>query len=240
MNASQESAPAARSSAVDLAIVQIRSLIRERSLMVGDGLPSEVDLAEMFGASRNTIREAVRTLKAYGLVESRQKVGAVLIDNRRAAMTDLLSTAMDVSADAFRDIQGFRRLTEMNLAETVVGRLDEMCLERMARANRAMAATGDPIEAAKLDFGFHMLLVESAGNRTLAESYGMLEPVICRLMELGKSQRSALHAAAAEHDNILLALRAGDRIGFTFHMDRHLDAGLQFIPASGAAPAPSS
>ncbi len=240
MNASEEGAPAGRSSAVDLAIVQIRSLIRERSLMVGDGLPSEIDLAEMFGASRNTIREAVRTLKAYGLVESRQKVGAVLIDNRRAAMTDLLSTAMEVSADTFRDIQGFRRLTEMNLGETVVGRLSEACLERMALANRAMEATDSPIEAAKLDFRFHMLLVESAGNRTLAEIYGMLEPVICRLMEVGKSQRAALHAAAAEHDNILLALQAGDRIGFTYHMDRHLDAGLQFIPASSASePTPS-
>ena len=231
---------AGRSSAVDLAIGQIRSLIRERSLMVGDGLPSEVDLAEMCGASRNTIREAVRTLKAYGLVESRQKVGTVLIDNRRAAMTDLLSTAMDVSADTFRDIQGFRRLTEMNLGETVVGRLGAVSLERMALANRAMEATDNPIEAAKLDFRFHMLLVESAGNRTLAEIYGMLEPVICRLMEVGKSQRSALHAAAAEHDNILLALRAGDRIGFTYPHGPPPRCGPAIHPGLRARAAPTS
>ena len=110
MNAIRGREAVDRSSAVDLAILQIRSLIRERSLVVGDGLPSEMELAEMFGSSRNTIREAVRTLKAYGVVESRQKVGAVLIDNRRAAMTDLLSTAMEISADTFRDIQAFRRL----------------------------------------------------------------------------------------------------------------------------------
>lgn len=226
-----EGEPGERSSAVDLAIGNIRSLIRERGMIVGDVLPSEIDLAETFGASRNTVREAVRTLKAYGVVASRQKVGAVLIDGRRAAMTELLSTAMEISADTFRDIQGFRRLTEMNLADVLAGRMSEEVLEQMASANDAMRITGSPIHASELDFQFHMILVESAGNRTLSEIYGMLKPVICRLMETGKSQRLVLHTAAAEHAEILSALRRGDRIAFVYHMDRHLDSGLQFIPA---------
>lgn len=232
MEQAAESDLAGKASAVDLVIGNIRSLIRERGMTVGDVLPSEVDLAEIFGSSRNTVREAVRTLKAYGVVASRQKVGAVLIDGRRAAMTDLLSTAMEISADTFRDIQGFRRLTEMNLADILAGRMSPEALEQMAAANDAMRTTGSPIQASELDFQFHMTLVEAAGNRTLTEIYGMLKPVICRLMETGKSQRRVLHAAAAEHAEILCALRRGDRIAFVYHMDRHLDSGLQFIPAS--------
>lgn len=219
-----------RSSAVAVVIGRIRKLIRDRGLRVGDVLPSEIDLAEMFGSSRNTVREAVRTLKAYGVLESRQKVGAVLIDGRRAAMTDLLSTAMEISADTFLDIQGFRRLTEMNLADLVMGRMSDDSFERMDAANAAMRATENPFEASQLDFMFHMTLVEAAGNRTLAEIYAMLKPAVCRLMEAGKSQRSALHAAADEHADILSALRRGDRIAFAYHMDRHLNAGLRFIP----------
>ena len=43
-----------RRSAVDLAVEQIRTLIDTRGMRVGDVLPSEKDLASMFGTSRNT------------------------------------------------------------------------------------------------------------------------------------------------------------------------------------------
>ena len=225
-----------RDSAVDLAVGSIRALIRTRGMTVGDVLPSELELAGMFGSSRNTVREAVRTLKAYGVLESRQKVGAVLIDGRRAAMTDLLSAGIEISAETFRDIQGFRRLTEMNLAEILMARMTGEALGRMASINAAMEATPDVLESSELDFQFHMVMVESAGNKTLAEIYGMLKPVIRRLMEIGKSQRAALHGVAAEHSEILSALGRRDRIAFAYHMDRHLDAGLQFIPPRGGDP----
>ncbi|URK86739.1 GntR family transcriptional regulator [Rhizobium sp. RCAM05350] len=57
----------ARASAVDGMVDHIRGLIHERGLTVGDVLPSEAELAVMFDASRNTVREAFRTLKAYGV-----------------------------------------------------------------------------------------------------------------------------------------------------------------------------
>lgn len=223
-----------RQSAADLAVRQIQALIRDGGMMIGDVLPSETDLAGMFGASRNTVREAVRTLKAYGVVESRQKVGAVITDHRRVAMTNLFSFAIDISADTFRDIQGFRRLTEMNLAEVLVGRMSPITLDQMSRLNELMAATTDPIQASEFDFQFHQTMVEAAGNQTLTEIYGMLKPVIRRLMEVGKSQRTALDSTAGQHTDILAALRGGDRIGFVYHLNRHLDAGLEFIPNARA------
>ncbi len=42
----------------------------------GDALPNEDDLAARFGVSRSSVREAVKTLSAKGLIESRQRVGA--------------------------------------------------------------------------------------------------------------------------------------------------------------------
>jgi GntR family transcriptional repressor for pyruvate dehydrogenase complex len=230
-----------RPSAVDTVIGQIRDLIRRRGLAVGDVLPSETDLAGMFGAGRNTVREAVRTLKAYGIVESRQKVGAVITDRRQEAMTDLFSFAMDISADTFRDIQGFRRLTEMNLAPILVGKLPEETLRLLAETNERMAGRTDPAEASELDFRFHQIMVDAAGNRTLSEIYGMLKPVIRRLMEAGKTQRKALDGAVEEHAAILEALRSANQIDFLYHMNRHLDAGLEFIPDARAprhTPAP--
>ena len=218
-----------RGSAVDDVVRQIRVLIRERGLGVGDVLPSEVELAAMFDSSRNTVREAFRTLKAYGVAESRQKVGAVLTDQHQTAMRDLFSFAMEISVDAFRDIQGYRRLTEMNLFDLLAGRLTDQALAEMETVNVAIQSAEDPERASELDFQFHRLLVDAAGNRTLSETYGMLKPVIQRLMLAGKSHRLTLETVVAEHRDILQALRDRDRIAFVYHMDRHLSAGLEFI-----------
>ncbi len=218
-----------RGSAVDDVVRQIRRLIRERGLGVGDVLPSEVELAAMFDSSRNTVREAFRTLKAYGVAESRQKVGAVLTDQHQNAMRDLFSFAMEISVDAFRDIQGYRRLTEMNLFDLLAERLTEQALAKMEAVNAAILIAEDAERASELDFEFHRLLVDAAGNRTLSETYGMLKPVIQRLMLAGKSHRLTLEAVVAEHRDILRALGDRDRIAFVYHMDRHLSAGLEFI-----------
>jgi DNA-binding FadR family transcriptional regulator len=212
---------------------QIRDLIRERGLKVGDVLPSEVGIAEMFGASRNTAREAIRVLRTYGIVESRQKVGAVITDRRNAAMMDAFSFAIEISAEAFQDIQGFRRLIEVNLADALVTNIDEPTIADLETINAAMLASTNPGEASNLDFRFHRLLVAVAGNRTLREMYDMLEPIIRNLMENGKSIPRRLESANRDHQDLVAALRARDRIAFAYHMNRHLDDGLHIVAGEG-------
>lgn len=226
----QSDATSDKHSTVDHVVTQIRDLIRDQSLEIGDVLPSEVDLAARFGAGRNTVREAVRTLKAYGVLESRRKVGAVITDQRQAAIANLMSITMEISADSFRDIQGFRRLTEMNLFTMLDGNLNAELFDTLDSANARMAAATDPVEASEHDFAFHLGLIKAAGNQTLSEVYTMLKPAVCKLMESGKSNRGALDAAVGEHAAIIGALRDGSRIDFLYHMNRHLDAGLEFIP----------
>ncbi|WP_226783238.1 FadR/GntR family transcriptional regulator [Oceaniglobus trochenteri] len=221
---------AATMSAVDQVVGQVRDLIRDRSLKIGDVLPTEAELSEMFGAGRNTVREAVRTLKAYGILESRQKVGAVIIDQSHSAAVKLFSYALDISTESFRDIQGYRRLTEMHLFDGLMKHMTEQDFEAMEQANSEMVAAADVVEASSWDYRFHQSLVDAARNNTLSELYRMMRPVICRLMEVGKVQRSAREGAASEHEDILSALRERSAIDFAYHMNRHLDAGLVFLP----------
>jgi len=229
-----------KASAVDDVVRQIRAMIRERGMGIGDVLPGEAELAVLFDSSRNTVREAFRTLKAYGVAESRQKIGAVLTDHHQHAMQRLFAFAMDVSVDAFRDIQGYRRLTEMNLFDLLAGHLTSAMLGELDALNATILTAETAEQASQRDFQFHMLLVDAAGNRTLSETYGMLRPVIQRLMMAGKSQRLTLETVVSEHAEIVAALRRRDRIAFSFHMDRHLDAGLQFIPEAPRTAPPTN
>ena len=115
-----QSGAAASGTAVEALVRSIRGLMRERTLGVGDHLPNERELGEHFSASRKTVREALRTLKAYGLIEVRPKVAAIVINGAVEAEFDLFAFSMDVSRETFADVQAFRRLVEVGVGEQVV------------------------------------------------------------------------------------------------------------------------
>ena len=68
--------PLRRQSVVHLAIEQIRRMISSGALSPGQRLPAERELAELFGVSRPTIREAIRVLGFSGAVETKQGSGS--------------------------------------------------------------------------------------------------------------------------------------------------------------------
>ena len=234
-NELNEEAPSG--SSVDIAVEHLRRFIMKQGMQEGEVLPSEADLAIRFGMSRNTMREAIRTLKAYGLVESRRHVGAVIIDRRREAMMNLFSFAMDINIDSFRDVQGFRRLIEINVTDALMKRADQSYLDVAAAINQRMRDATDAAEGGELDYQFHRTLVDSVGNRTLSEIYGLLQPVISRFCELGKtSPKGGGLRAYEEHALILDALRRKNSIEVAYHYSVHLDSGREFIRGSSAAP----
>lgn len=217
-------------SAVDELVVQIRSYVRERGLVVGDVLPSETELATLFSASRNTVREAIRTLKAYGVVESRQKVGAVITDRRHEAIMEVFSFAIDLSAETFRDIQGFRRLIEINVADALLRVEDQSYLDRAEEFNERMRLAGNDQLAGELDYEFHRALIDALGNRTLSEIYQVIRPVICQLTVLGKERRKGVESTYQDHIRILQALRKRDRFAIAHYYSTHLESGIEYLP----------
>jgi DNA-binding FadR family transcriptional regulator len=144
---------------------------------------------------------------------------------------DLYSFGFEISADTFEDVQGFRRLIEINLAEAIFARIDAAILARLRQINEDLRSA-DTRKATELDFTFHETLVGTAGNRTLSDVYSIIRPIIMRLMQLGKEVRVAVDGTYLEHDDIVTAIEARDRIAYAFHMSRHLRAGLRFVPTS--------
>jgi len=217
-------------SAVDLAVRQILDLIRDRGLAVGDVLPTERELCELFGASRNTVREALRTVRTYGLIDPKPRVGAVLADRQSAAIQNFFAAQMDISRTSFHDIQGFRRIIEIGIGDRIILDASAAEIDALDGVNDLIEASADTDEAARRDFDFHLALVKLAGNRMLVQTYQFLSPVILHIMTVGKSIRPVLSETRKAHAEIIAALRARDRIAYSYLMSRHLDSGLRFIP----------
>ncbi|MXU65731.1 FadR/GntR family transcriptional regulator [Oceanomicrobium pacificus] len=222
-------------SAVDQLVDAIKMMIATEGLSVGDPLPSERELGERFNAARNTVREAVRILKAYGVIDVRPKVGAVIVNRQMDAVLNLFSFQLTLTRETFMDVQGFRRLIEVGVADALIAQCTGDDLARLAAINDSILTATSEEDAAARDFAFHAALLSIARNDTVLAVYRTMEPLICRLMRTGK-QTDGLVKTHEAHAEILEALARRDRLRFQFYMSEHLDQGLKYIDGSVAPP----
>lgn len=217
----------ASQSAVDDLVAKIRGLISERGLGVGDNLPTERELCEHFQTSRNTVREAMRILKAYGIVMVRPKVGATIIDDRMERALDLFAfNTLAVSRATFTDIQGFRGLLEVGSVDTLLDRITAQDITDLTRVNNELQDAETAIDASEVDFRFHTRLIEVLGNKAVLDVYKIMKPVILKIMVRGKTRRTFSTTTLSEHADIIAALQARDRVAYQYRMKTHLQAGF--------------
>lgn len=230
----------AKVSAVDRLVEQVRDLVRERGLVIGDALPTERDLGELFQAGRNTVREALQVLKAYGIVEVRPKIGAVLSDRHEDAVRKLFAFQNDISPASFLDVQGYRRIIEVGVCDHIILHATAADLEHLDAVNARILQNRSVDDAARCDFAFHEALVSLVGNRTLLASYRLLQPVITQIMRVGKATKPVQVDTHQAHSQIINALRARDRVAYTYLISRHLEYGLQFVGTENGGRAPTT
>lgn len=221
-------------SAVDAMVLKIRGLITEGGLGVGDSLPTERELCERFQASRNTVREAMRILKAYGIVTVRPKVGATIIDDRMERALDLFSfNTLDISRRTFNDIQGFRGLIEVGSVDAIFDHVRAADITEMRSINAQLRGAGSIAEASEADFRFHLRLVSILRNRAVLDVYRIMKPVIIRIMERAKELRDFNIDTYEQHTTVVDALELRDRIRYQYALQSHLKLGLTAFEDEG-------
>ena len=176
---------------------EMEAMILNGELAVGERVP-EMELAERFGVSRSPVREAVRALDSVGLVEVIPNRGAFV---RKIELAEALEV-YEVRAALFW--QAGRMMAERG-AEADVRRL------RQLHDEMAMAADVHRFEDyAPLNFAFHELIVDAAGNRTLASQYRMLVKRLRLFRSRNLMFGDTLTLSHREHEAIVRAVEASD------------------------------
>ncbi len=188
-------------------------MILDGSLEPGTHL-REQQLSRALGVSRNTLREALRSLVEQGLVTHHPHRGVVV--------TDL---AEDDVADLFR----LRRVLEGD----GLAAIDAAGIDALGAATDDFAtslAAGDIVEALEHDFAFHRILVGALGSARLSAAHARTQGEL-RLVML-QLDRDYEPPQVAEHRAIVDALAAGDRARAASALADHLDRAqqrLQFL-----------
>jgi len=149
----------------------IEEKLRSGEIVIGDKLPGERALAEQFGISRASVREATRILDAMGLVRSGvgsgPNAGAIVISEPSAALAWALRMHVATRALPVADLVETRVLLETQAArKAAAGHPDRAdILRRAGELLDQMDHPGIPTaEFHALDAQFHILLTSLAGN----------------------------------------------------------------------------
>ena len=215
-------------SAVDTIVENFRTMIETGALRVGDDLPTERDMAEQLGVSRNTFREAIKRLEAYGIVETRQKQGARIVNKSVDAMISILSFRLGADEQTFLDVQHFRGILETGLVTDIVANVTPADVEELTEINERLATMRAVVTLAEIDLAFHKRLLSVARNDTALKVYDVLSGVILQIMTLGKAQNGS-ELALTSHRAIIAALAKGDRDGLQRELSDHMSLGLRYL-----------
>lgn len=202
---------------------RIRSLIALDRIAMGSRLPSERELAQRLGVSRQTVREALIALEFDGHVDIRGGSGVYVCATAKLSA----GVAPLVLGESPEELVNARAVLESCVASLAAARQNEEGLRRVEEALQAMredlAVGRRPVESDRL---FHIGIAQMCGNAVLAALVGVLfdgrnNPATLRMCHRSESA-ATWRVAIAEHEAVLCALKARDPQSAAAAMDHHL------------------
>lgn len=194
-------------------VEQVADLLRER-IAAGDWptdtrIPTEPELVALSGASRNTVREAVRALTFAGVLETRQGDGTY-VRNR----IDPSATMRALGRAGLREHLELRSLLEVEAARLAALRRTPT---ELAELQALLAVRGDKAEGAAdladfiaRDVRFHRKIAAISGNPALAALYDFFAVSIEQHLADSLRDTRLPEPGEAEHAAVVAAIAAGD------------------------------
>lgn len=204
----------------------IEDAIHNGKILIGEKLPSELELCTQFGVSRTAVREALRMLSAKGMISIEKGRGIFVRGLTSQNVTDPMHSYLKtkVGASYIIDIIEAREFIEPEIARIAAFNRNDQNLEKLRADVASMKAfVGVPFDWARLDMNFHLNIAYSTQNNLLPL---MLKPVF-RLMPEIKSKivadvPEARESAIEWHSRILNAIEIGDSELCYSEMKKHL------------------
>jgi GntR family transcriptional regulator, transcriptional repressor for pyruvate dehydrogenase complex len=221
-------APVAVARASSAIAEQIRTAIVTGQLGQGDRLPPERELAEQFGVSRVTVRDALRALEAMGLIDVRvgARGGAFVTVPSGEVVGQTMSDMMMMQAITPEDIVEARLIVELGAVTIACSRASDADVVHLRElCDRGREALTAKTYTRELSWEFHALLAELTHNGAVE---GLTQSFRSSLtMHLIRRQEGsrAFERTVEEHDRILEALERRDGAAARREMATHLLRG---------------
>lgn len=213
---------------------EIRRRVATGQLQEGTALPPEAELMSQFGVSRPTLREAFRILESESLIVIRRGAhgGARIRLPTPEVASRSFGMLLQLRATTLADFWEARLLIEPPLAARLALRRTQADLKALkASLEEHTGCMDDPTRFAATSNHFHHLVVELAGNQTMALLVGMLDEITSDqsrravVDQAGKVDQEALNRTATRsHRKLYDLIEAGDAVAADALWRKHIES----------------
>jgi GntR family transcriptional repressor for pyruvate dehydrogenase complex len=176
---------------------QIRESILAGEFSPGDRLPPERELAELFGVSRPSVREALNMLAASGLVSSYQGGGTVILSLVETAagnpLTELIRSQQERALDVIEVRKGMESWTAFYAAQRALPEDIRRLEEIIAGMRRNLEGT---LPSEDLDANFHIVIARATHNIVWQH---LMQTIFDAMKEFQQSVWRAVYLTAEDH-----------------------------------------
>ena len=190
---------------------QIQRLIVDGVLTPGELLPPERQLAEQFGVSRNSVRDAIRALELTGFVIARHGEGNVVADVSADTLVAPIATLLLHKRKLVAELLDVRRMIEPALAaRAAVHASDEEIAHLEEILDRQRQKTGRGESTVEEDSQFHYSIALAAGNSVVRKLLDVLMDLLRETRARSLQVEGRLERSLAGHRRVLHAIQHRD------------------------------
>jgi GntR family transcriptional repressor for pyruvate dehydrogenase complex len=212
---------------------QIMDLISRGELKPGDHLPSERELCKDFGASRSSLREALRCLSIVGVLNARVGEGTSVAEDGEKFLRKIIEWRLITERHDIENLLEVRMALEGVSAANTARHATEEQVEALRKLVAKMQASLDDEKAfAALDLEFHVAMAEASGNELVSDLIALVRGQLLKALHKVLVVPHALPAALKEHAAIFEAIERRDQDGARRAMQAHLLAHLMRYTAA--------
>jgi GntR family transcriptional repressor for pyruvate dehydrogenase complex len=212
--------------ASELVCEKIKENIKNGTWRINERLPSENDLADMFGVNRLTVRSALQKLNALGIVETRTGSGSYIVE---FDFTDHIKevSVFYMEPELLENVSEVRELVEIECVKLAIERgtpeefekLEELIQDYSRKqVVRLHTPTLKNIQiCAQADVAFHKQIVDMAHNKLFSYAFTVAQQSIYQyvlILDKKRVEHSTLartdEKVLSIHKNIFLAMKSGD------------------------------
>jgi DNA-binding FadR family transcriptional regulator len=213
-------------------LVQVENQIIEGRLKTGEHLPSERELAKLLGVSRPSVREALRILEAFGIIESHRgggpSSGSTIATQPTEALTNLLRLHLALSGIDIDDLLDVRICLERWAVRSAAQHVNKHQALEIRRKLEAMRAPSlSEREFLAQDAEFHVAIARASGNMLISYLMEALRNAVSDLLtaayEGQPNWSETSNQALEDHARILEAIERHDQTAAAELVEEHIE-----------------
>jgi len=214
--------PIDRTLVVDEVIGRLVALIVHGNLKPGDKLPTERELMARLGIGRSSLREAIKTLSAVGVLEAKRGSGIFVGNGDASILAKPLAWGMFLGGSSVRQVIEARSVIETALAGWAAERrLDEDIAAIEELLEELESSRSEKEAYIQLDLEFHLAVAKAAQNRILSQVIGFFQNLLRVWMEITYDETHGSTDSVLAHRELFEAIRAEDANAARRIMQKH-------------------